>query len=349
MRQNRKIQANRCYHLVSRIAHQAFFMDEEERDRFVDLLFRAAAFSCVKLIGFCIMSNHIHIYVYLPADRKLTEGEIYARICTLYRGTRLEELLKEWDMLKADDERLCAQPGGKVCASDFDELKLSYQRRMFHPSEFMKTLKQHYTMSFNGRHRHTGTLWESRFNCRETRPVPADMSAVAAYIDCNPVEGGICSWPTSYPWCSWTMATNGDLRARQMYAFVYADATESWQDIVDLHEKAIKKRIGDIEEACRSDRRAGVSRTAPSGVVPVAPPERYSIQLEGGKGDVAETILALLKASPLSAAEIGEALGMKSRHHLTTKYLQPLLRLNLIVQTIPDNPKAPNQKYKAAS
>ena len=39
MRKKRQFKAGRCYHLVSRIAHRAFFLDEEEKkNRFVELL-----------------------------------------------------------------------------------------------------------------------------------------------------------------------------------------------------------------------------------------------------------------------------------------------------------------------
>ena len=31
MRKNRVIEQNRCYHLVSRLAHRAFFLDDEEK------------------------------------------------------------------------------------------------------------------------------------------------------------------------------------------------------------------------------------------------------------------------------------------------------------------------------
>ena len=33
MRKNRFIGQDRCYHLVSRLAHRAFFLDDEEKDR----------------------------------------------------------------------------------------------------------------------------------------------------------------------------------------------------------------------------------------------------------------------------------------------------------------------------
>ncbi|MBQ6136610.1 MAG: hypothetical protein IJI73_04480 [Kiritimatiellae bacterium] len=37
MRKNRFIGQDRCYHLISRLAHRAFFLDDEEKDRAVAL------------------------------------------------------------------------------------------------------------------------------------------------------------------------------------------------------------------------------------------------------------------------------------------------------------------------
>ena len=45
MRKNRVIEQNRCYHLVCRLAHRAFFLDDEEKDRAVALMRR------VELVG----------------------------------------------------------------------------------------------------------------------------------------------------------------------------------------------------------------------------------------------------------------------------------------------------------
>ena len=44
MRKNRVVEQNRCYHLVSRLAHRAFFLDDEEKDRAVALMCRAPVF-----------------------------------------------------------------------------------------------------------------------------------------------------------------------------------------------------------------------------------------------------------------------------------------------------------------
>ena len=43
MRKNRGIEQNKCYHLVSRLAHRAFFLDDEEKDRAVALMRRVEA------------------------------------------------------------------------------------------------------------------------------------------------------------------------------------------------------------------------------------------------------------------------------------------------------------------
>ena len=43
MRKNRVVEQNGCYHLVSRLAHRAFFLDDEEKDRAVALMRRVEA------------------------------------------------------------------------------------------------------------------------------------------------------------------------------------------------------------------------------------------------------------------------------------------------------------------
>ena len=43
MRRKRVIQAGKCYHVVSRVAHRAYFLDDEEKDRAVALMRRVEA------------------------------------------------------------------------------------------------------------------------------------------------------------------------------------------------------------------------------------------------------------------------------------------------------------------
>ena len=323
MRKKRQFKAGRCYHLVSRIAHRAFFFDEEEKNRFVELLMRVEYFSGVRLVGWCVMSNHIHVYVFLEEGHEVGEEELLAKINRLYRGTRLDEVLKEWKTLRESSD-------GTIAGScDFEAFKQSFVDRMFHPSEFMKTLKHHYTSSYNGRRNHSGTMWEGRFHHRESKRASVEMSAVAAYIDCNPCEGGICKWPTEYKWCGWTAATEGDEHCRAMYRFIYGATVEDendWSAIVKRHEEA----------------------THAAGVAPIDAPKKWTVLLERGSNAVAAKLLTLLEGGEKSAAEIAEALEIKSRPFLTNRYLVPLMAKGLIRQTLPDKPKSRFQRYALA-
>ena len=57
MRKNRVIEQNRCYHLVSRLAHRAFFLDDEEKDRAVALMRRVEEFSGVVVLAYAFKQH----------------------------------------------------------------------------------------------------------------------------------------------------------------------------------------------------------------------------------------------------------------------------------------------------
>ena len=53
MRKNSVIEQNMCYHLVSRLVHRAFFLDEAEKDRAVALMRRVDA-GVQAIMSYCI-------------------------------------------------------------------------------------------------------------------------------------------------------------------------------------------------------------------------------------------------------------------------------------------------------
>jgi len=361
-----------CYHLVSRVAHKAFFFDAEEKCRFVDLLKRTVAFSGVRLLGWCVMSNHFHIFIYLPSEEPLTDDQLLDRVKALYRGTQLVQVLAQWDEFKKEADEEAAS--GVTCGSRFEEFKNRLRVRMFHTGEFMRTLKQYLTNSFNGRRVHCGTLWETRYKVRVSKPNVKDMSEQLAYVDCNPFEAGNCANPADYEWSGWHAAVAGDEFAREMYRFVYsgknAQFEEStsdmtWEDIVEVHEKAIRKRIGDISDAktageesdwmfsARADHGMnGADSEKDQGEMLSAgdemrPPEKRAIQLERGNGKTAERILSAVKAAgELSAGEILESIEISSRPFLLTAYIKPMVAQGFLAPSFPDKPSSRHQKYR---
>ena len=66
----RNFKTNQCCHLISRIANRAFFLNDEEKTRFVERLWRVATFSCVEMLAYCFMSNHFHFYPTIKDPRK---------------------------------------------------------------------------------------------------------------------------------------------------------------------------------------------------------------------------------------------------------------------------------------
>ena len=151
MRRCRVNPPNRCYHLISRIAHRAYFLDGDERTRLVDFIRRVATFSVVKLLAYSVMANHFHVFVYIGRPEALSDAEIVRRISALYSNARFEQVMKKWNELA----KIPDSPA-------FRRYRKSFLRRMWNASEFMKTLKQRYTMSFNGRRDHHGTMWEPK-------------------------------------------------------------------------------------------------------------------------------------------------------------------------------------------
>ena len=78
MRKPRENKHNRVYHLISRIVHRAFFLSADERDRFIDVMKRSAAFSGVRLLAWCVMTNHVHILAYVPEPGELSGRSVPA-------------------------------------------------------------------------------------------------------------------------------------------------------------------------------------------------------------------------------------------------------------------------------
>lgn len=74
MRKTRVNPPNRCYHLIRRVAHCAFFLDNDEKTRLVDLIRRVAALYLRTSLG--IASREYFTKVYL---KPLAESGLIVR------------------------------------------------------------------------------------------------------------------------------------------------------------------------------------------------------------------------------------------------------------------------------
>ena len=209
MRQNRiKPAEGGVFHLTSRVVDRAMKLTDEEKDIFAGMMRRAERFSGVEILAHCVMTNHFHILVRVPAaDARVGEAELLDRYAALYGDARRERLERAWARLR-----------GEGRAWKVEEAKARLLRRMHDVSEFAKTLKQRYSISYNRRHGRKGTLWEERFHSVLAEDVPAVLREIAAYIDLNPVRARIVEDPSAYRWSGLGALARGDGAAASGYS-----------------------------------------------------------------------------------------------------------------------------------
>jgi hypothetical protein len=194
------------YHVVSRVVDRRMIFGEEEKAKFRELLVSYAGFSGITVAAWCLMDNHFHLLLHVPARERenpagLPEKEILRRVGMIYKGAAM-----------ADIERVLGQCGDAASRMRYLE---RFTRRMGDLSLFMKTLKQRFTQWYNGKNRRKGTLWEDRFRSlaveiQDLATLGAAARIVSAYIDLNPVRAGMVEDPAEYAWCGYARALVGE-------------------------------------------------------------------------------------------------------------------------------------------
>lgn len=193
------------YHCVSRVVDRRMIFDEGEKERFVGLMRECERFCRVRVLTYCLMSNHFHILVEVP--RRPAAAPSPEEIVEALRG------LSGYQLPEAVEQRLegLREPGNEAALAAY---LATFWARMYDVSAFMKLLKQRYTQSYNRRHGRRGTLWEERFKSVLVEGAGEGLAAMAAYIDLNPVRAGMVKDPKDYRWSGYGEAVGGRKRAK---------------------------------------------------------------------------------------------------------------------------------------
>jgi len=195
------------YHCVSRVVNREFVLKRQEKEHFVRLMRRYEAFSQVKVLTFCVMTNHFHILVEVPAGPEdggasWSDGRLLKHLELIYDEAQMGNL--RWELAHYREQ------GNEAAAVAF---RGRYFRRMWDLSEYMKIVKQSFTQWFNRRHGRRGVLWEERFKSELVEEGNA-AGRVATYIDLNPVRARMVSDPKDYRWSGYGEAVTGKEAAR---------------------------------------------------------------------------------------------------------------------------------------
>ncbi|MBM3879266.1 MAG: transposase [Verrucomicrobia bacterium] len=204
------------YHCVSRIVGAQRLLDDLGKETLVRLLRRLATFCGLEVITYCIMSNHFHVLVRVPAEQNPTDEELVERMKALYGKAKPREA----GLLSEAEKGL--HEHGRVDA-DIRERMLA---RMGDVSEFMKAFKQRFSKWYNIRHQRFGTLWAERFRSVLVEDQPGVLETVSAYIDLNAVRAGLVEDPKDYRHCGYAAAVAGDGKARSGLLSLYAGGRE---------------------------------------------------------------------------------------------------------------------------
>ncbi|MDA1086470.1 MAG: transposase [Verrucomicrobia bacterium] len=233
------------YHIMSRTIDRAFLLDEEEKERFRRLMRKVAAFSGVEILTYTILDNHWHIHLFAPDPPELSDDEFIERLSYLYDPNFVRS--------KGSELRHLRETGDDAGA---DALRARYTYRMHEVSEFMKTLKQRFTQSYNGRHNRSGPLWEDRFKSVLIESgTGLTLAMIAAYIDLNCVRAAIVEDPKDYRYCGYAEALGGDGTARRgiQHIMRIMGQSETWAEAAGTYREWVYKR----GEATRESRRPG--------------------------------------------------------------------------------------------
>src|ERR1700739_5057236 len=95
----------------------------------------------------------------------------------------------------------------------------------------MKELKGRFAQWYNRRHRRYGVLWAERFKSVLIEESQA-LSAVAAYIDLNPLRAGLCEDPKDYRYCGYAeaVAKNSTQAKLCLQVALGLDPESSWKE-----------------------------------------------------------------------------------------------------------------------
>ena len=204
------------YHCMSRVVNRDFVFGPEEREHFVRLLREYERFCGVRVLTYCILSNHFHLLVEVPArpTQPLSADEVHARLEAISSSALTPKRFRQ----RLDQFRAAGDSVGE--RAFLDRICIT----MWDISGYLQRLKQRFTQWFNRRKGRRGVLWEERFKSVLVEGTGDPLSIMAAYIDLNPLRAGLVKDPKDYRWCGYGAAVAGDAPAREALASVLAMA-----------------------------------------------------------------------------------------------------------------------------
>ena len=219
-----------CYHVMTRTCGAERMLEAEDLEGLRIIIRKLALFSGVKVLTYCLLSNHWHLLVKVPSKEMFLrqfedregeevgggEGRLIGHLATLYSRAYINQLKLELADMRERGLEEAAQ-----------EVLDKYKRRFCDLSLYVKEVKERFTRWYNRKHQRVGTLWSGRFKSVLVENGEA-LRTMAAYIDLNPVRAGIVEDPKDYRWCGYAEAVAGSRHAGRGLCVVMGKPQDSW-------------------------------------------------------------------------------------------------------------------------
>ena len=223
MRQSRiKVPAEEgegVYHCITRTVNGEKKFDGIEKEMLRKQLWQVADYCGVQVITYAILSNHFHVLVRVPQKAAVSDVELLRRFGVLYPR------LTKYQTMRLEVVRAQLETNGPEAVA----WRERQEALMGDVSQFMKLLKQRFSIWFNKTHERYGTLWSERFKSVLVEPQGRAMETIAAYIDLNGVRAGLVTDPKDYRFCGYGEAVAGNERARQ--GLMSMMGTKTWDEM----------------------------------------------------------------------------------------------------------------------
>jgi putative transposase len=201
------------YHCMTRAVNGERLFHDREKEILRKIIWQVADFSGVEVLTYCVLSNHFHVLIRVMGDQVVSDAELMRRFRVLCpKPTKYQT-----ESAEVMESQLCA--GGV----EADAIRRKLLARMSDVSEFMKAVKQRFSVWYNRSHQRYGTLWAERFKSVLVEGKGNPLQTMAAYIDLNPVRAELVADPKDYRFCGYAEAVAGVPEAKRGMIHVWSD------------------------------------------------------------------------------------------------------------------------------
>ena len=236
-----------------------WLFDDTAKDVLRRQVWQVADYCGVQILTYAIMDNHIHLLVRVPRQEPVSDEELLRRFGVLYPKPTTYQTAR-LEVVKGE----LAANGPNAVAWRQRQLAL-----MGDLSQFMKLLKQRFSIWFNKSHQRFGTLWAERFTSTLVEGRGRVLETMATYIDLNSVRAGLVADPKDYRFCGYGEAVAGKAAAQAGIRAVIGG--NDWDEVQSQYRQLLFSTGAGPREGAKSVTRDDLERViAEGGKLPMA-------------------------------------------------------------------------------